>query len=221
MRTRLLRLLLITLGAACWATQAEAQCTAQTQGLRVEPIESGFVIAPDAKFTEVNDRFATLAGVYGGWLSDRTLLIGAGAYWLTNRDHDFKMQYGGGIVRWTIGGHRTLGLSTGALIGIGDATLPRRYGDLFRVADGGTTSAGRTARFVNDARFGRGITSETPVRINDDFFIAEPQVNAIWNITGWMRLDAGVGYRLIGASDLLDDQLRGVSGSIALQFGGR
>ena len=30
-----------------------------------------------------------------------------------------------------------------------------------------------------------------------------------------------VGYRLIGASDLLEDQLRGASGNLALQFGGR
>jgi len=33
-------------------------------------------------------------------------------------------------------------------------------------------------------------------------------------------LDAGVGYRAIGGADLLQGQLRGVSGSIALRFGG-
>jgi hypothetical protein len=34
-----------------------------------------------------------------------------------------------------------------------------------------------------------------------------------------MRLDSGVGYRLTGASDLLAYELRGVSGSVGLQFG--
>jgi hypothetical protein len=40
-------------------------------------------------------------------------------------------------------------------------------------------------------------------------------------LTKWMRLDAGVGYRLIGGADLLGDDLRGISGSIAVQIGGR
>jgi hypothetical protein len=35
-----------------------------------------------------------------------------------------------------------------------------------------------------------------------------------------MRLDAGVGYRFIGAADVLGDELRGPSGSVAIQFGG-
>ena len=58
--------------------------------LQIEKIESGFVIAPDAKFTEIDGRFATLAGAYGGWLTDRTLLVGAGAYWLANRYDDLR-----------------------------------------------------------------------------------------------------------------------------------
>jgi hypothetical protein len=75
------------------------------------------------------------------------LLIGAAGYWLANRDDDFKMQYFGGLARWTLGGDRRLGVS-------------------------------------------------------------------------WLRLDAGVGYRAIGGADLLHEQLRGVSGTIAVRFGG-
>ena len=56
--------------------------------------------------------------------------------------------------------------------------------------------------------------------VNEGFFIAEPQVDALWRINGWLRLDAGVGYRAIGGADLLHEQLRGVSGAIALRFGG-
>jgi len=37
------------------------------------------------------------------------------------------------------------------------------------------------------------------------------QVNALWKITSWMRLDAGSGYRAVG----------GAGGSIGLQLGGR
>lgn len=161
----------------------------------------------------MNDQFATLAGVYGGWLTDRTLLIGAGGYWLANRDDDFKMQYFGAVGSWTIGAHRKLGVRAGALVGGGSATLAKTYGDLF----GAIPAGGHSFR----GRGGSPITSAALVRVNDDFFIAEPQVNALLSLTKWMRLDAGVGYRLIGGADLLGDDLRGISGSIAVQIGGR
>jgi hypothetical protein len=46
-------------------------------------------------------------------------------------------------------------------------------------------------------------------------------VNALWAITPWLRINAGAGYRFIGATDLLGDELRGPSGSIGIQFGGK
>ena len=104
--------------------------------LQIQELPSGFVIAPDVRFTKLNDRSATLVGAYGGWLTERTLLLGAGAYWLTNRSSDFKMQYAGGLIRWTVGGDRRVALSTGALIGGGDATLSRTYGDVFGLPEG-------------------------------------------------------------------------------------
>ena len=44
--------------------------------MKVETIDSGFAIAPEARFTEINGEFATLAGGYGGWVTDHKLLIG-------------------------------------------------------------------------------------------------------------------------------------------------
>jgi hypothetical protein len=46
-------------------------------------------------------------------------------------------------------------------------------------------------------------------------------VNAVMSLTNWLHLEAGVGYRLIGGADLLSGDLRGISGGIALQLGGR
>jgi hypothetical protein len=208
----------MTLTAALVPATASAQQPAPATGLQISEVQSGFVIAPDARFTEVNDKAATLAGFYGGWLTDRKLLIGGGAYWLANRADDFKMQYFGGLVRWNFGADRTLGFSTGTFVGFGDATLSRTYGDVFG-APSGTAAMDRPFDGHNHGR-GQAITSDTRLRINDDFVVAEPQVSALWNISGWMRLDAGVGYRFIAASDLLGDQLRGPSASISLQFGG-
>jgi hypothetical protein len=217
--TRSSTLLLAVLAALLIPVAAGAQTSAASP-LRIEPIDSGFMIAPDARFTTVNDKFATLAGVYGGWLTDRTLLVGAGGYWLANRDDDFKMQYLGGIGKWTIGGHRKLGLSAGALVGGGTATLSKTYGDLFGDIPVNAAGADRHRGLSFRGRGGT-ITSATPVRVHEDFFIAEPQVNAILSLTKWLHLDAGVGYRLIGGADLLNHDIRGVSGSIALQLGGR
>src|SRR5262245_42856344 len=94
--------LLVVLGVcAPAAAQQEQQqppaapAQAQAQPMTIETIRSGFVIAPDTRFTQVNDRSATLAGVYGGYLLEQTFLVGGAGYWLTNGSHDFGMAYGG------------------------------------------------------------------------------------------------------------------------------
>ncbi len=178
--------------------------------MQIQEVDSGFVIAPEARFAKVNDRASTLAGVSGGWLTDQTLFIGAAGYWNTNRDDDHRLQYGGAVARWNWWSRQRVSVSTGGLVGLGTATLSRTVGELF----GGPVASGgfRNARLIPaDARF----------RVNDTFFIAEPHVGALVHLNRWVRLDAGVGYRLIGSSPLLGDQLRGVSGSLALQIGGR
>jgi hypothetical protein len=207
--------------ASLLPSAAAAQTPSPASPLKIEPIDSGFVVAPDARFTEVNDKFATLAGVYGGWLTDRTLLVGAGGYWLANRDDNFKMQYFGGVGSWTIGARRKVGLRAGALVGGGSATLAKTYGDLFGEIPAGAPGLSRDHGLSSRGRGGSPITSATLVRVNEDFFIAEPQVNAVMSLTKWLHLDAGIGYRLIGSADLLNEDLRGISGSVALQLGGR
>jgi len=207
--------------ASLLPSAAAAQTPSPANPLQIEPIDSGFVVAPDARFTEVNDKFATLAGVYGGWLTDRTLLVGAGGYWLANRDDNFKMQYFGGVGSWTLGARRKVGLRAGALVGGGSATLAKTYGDLFGEIPAGAPGLSRDHGLSSRGRGGSPITSATLVRVNEDFFIAEPQVNAVMSLTKWLHLDAGIGYRLIGGADLLNEDLRGISGSVALQLGGR
>ena len=207
--------------AALLPSAAVAQTAAPASPLKIEPIDSGFVLAPDARFSDVNDKFATLAGVYGGWLTDRTLLVGAGGYWLANRDDNFKMQYFGGVGSWTLGARRKVGLRAGALVGGGSATLAKTYGDLFGEIPAGAPGLSRDHGLSSRGRGGSPITSATLVRVNEDFFIAEPQVNAVMSLTKWLHLDAGIGYRLIGGADLLNEDLRGISGSVALQLGGR
>jgi hypothetical protein len=192
---------------------AQQDPSAPASRLRVETIDTRFVVAPDVRFGEVNDRQATLAGVYAGWLNDRTLFLGGGGYWLANRDDDFKVAYGGPIVGVMAHADRKLAFGARTLIGFGNATLSDTVGALA----GEGIRFGTSARTVRGGR--RGLNDASLVAFEDNFFVAEPQVNALWKITPWLGVDAGVGYRLIAGSDLLDDRLRGLSGSIALQFG--
>ena len=205
--------------AAAQQPAAEATQTPSTQGT-IGRIESGFLIAPDAKWTQVNDRSATLVGVYGGWMTEHTVLIGAGGYWLANDARDFEMAYGGPVVEWLVRGDRTIAFGGRGLIGGGRATLGGTLGDLFGVrADQVPASVFRGGRHGRPTDNGR-LTSSSLVIVEEDFFIAEPQAIVSIRATRWLHIDTGVGYRFIAGAGSLDDRLHGVSGTVSMQFGG-
>jgi hypothetical protein len=209
--------------AAFVAAPAVAQQTPPpppAQPMKIETLQSGPVIAPDTRFTQVNDRTATLVGAYGGYLTEQTFLIGAGGYWLANGSHDFEMAYGGAVVGWTFNGTRAFSYGTRVLVGGGNATLSTTYGELLDLPAGTVVATRDVARFGSHRGNSSppGITSSTRVVVNDDFFITEPQANVLWRLTDWMRLDLGVSYRLTAGSEF-DKQLRGLGGSVAIRFG--
>lgn len=221
MTARLLTSLACVFGlTAVFAAPAHAQQAPATAGLQVSELENGFVVAPDVRFTTVNDRSSTLAGVYGGYELDKTLFIGAAGYWNTNRDRDFELQYGGGVVKWTLLGHNPVSVSIGSLVGVGSATLTRSYGDLFGtpIAVPANVRMGPNGQVVTTSSASR-LSASTQLRIHDDFVVAEPQVTVMMRLAPWVRLDVGGGYRFIGSSRYLDDQLKGASGSVAIRFG--
>jgi hypothetical protein len=215
--------LLVVLGMCAPAAaqqEQQQQPTAPAQPMTIETIHSGFVIAPDTRFTQVNDRSATLAGVYGGYLLEQTFLVGGAGYWLTNGDHDFEMAYGGAVVGWTFHGNRAISFGPRVLVGGGDATISSTYGKILNLPPGTVVGTRDVARFGSN----RGnpirppITSDTRVIVSDDFFITEPQANVLWRLTDWMRIDLGVSYRLTAGTEF-DDQLRGFAGMVAIRFG--
>ena len=216
--------LLVVLGvcapAAAQQEQQQPAAPVQAQPMTIETIRSGFVIAPDTRFTQVNDRSATLAGVYGGYLLEQTFLVGGAGYWLTNGDHDFGMAYGGAVVGWTFHANRAISFGPRVLVGGGDATISSTYGRILNLPPGTVVGSRDVARFGSS----RGnpvrppITSDTRVIVSDDFFITEPQANVLWRLNDWMRVDAGVSYRLTAGTEF-DDQLRGFAGMVAIRFG--
>jgi hypothetical protein len=200
------------------ATSAFAQQPAAPASgpLIVEKIQSGWLFSPDVRATDLGGETGALAGGYVGRITDRRLVFGAGGYYLTNRDDDFKMAYGGPVVEWLVRSDRKIGFGVRAMVGAGSATLPRPVIDFI------DPRRLQSTRSLRPSRGGFQLTDpDATIAVRDDFFVAEPQFNVMWHVSRGQRLVFGVGYRAIGNAPLLGDELSGVSGSIAYQIGGK
>jgi hypothetical protein len=207
------------------AAQPAAQSPAQPSTMQVTQLKNGWLVAPDVKVTSVDDRTATFAGGYGGWVTEGVFLVGGGGYWLANNSSDYSMAYGGLVLEWLVHTDKRIGFGARTLIGGGTATLGLSYTDVFGpvapvVAGGSPIRFGHRDRHGYLPGFDPGDLTDRSFRVSENFFVAEPQANILLTVTPWMRLNAGVGYRLVGGTSLLEDRLNGVSGTIAVQFGG-
>ena len=205
-------------------SDSAAQAASPQGPMVVERVHNGFAVAPDFRLSKIDGSTARLAGGYGGWVVDNTLLVGAGGYWLTNNSSARKFGYGGAVVEWLAATDRRFGFGARGLVGVGTATLSDNVSGLLYDWDRDGHLVFREGR-IPTGRFGPGdIRSVAPgtirVSYRRDFFVAEPQASFLVNLSRRLRVNTGVGYRLIGGSDGLDDRLRGVSGSVALELGG-
>jgi len=217
-RDPLLRLAAMTPLLLGLASVAHAQTVPPPQPLLVEKIPTGFVIAPDFKATEIDNRFGQLAGAYAARVTDDTLLIGGAAYWLVNGSDDFRLAYGGLLLGWNA--YRTSRVRFGArgLVGVGSATLGRTFDGIAR---GGRDSVIRFGRAQAPPAPFRGapIASTIHVRVADDFFVFEPQANVAINLTQRIAVTGAAGYRAVAATDALGEVLDGPTINLGLQFG--
>jgi hypothetical protein len=210
--TLALTIAVLVLPVAGFAQTTPTSPTPPTQGpLVLERIHTNFVVAPDYKITELDGEVAHLAGAYAGWLTEDTLLVGGAAYSVANRTDDFKLTYGGLVAGWTLFPDRRIQFGARGLVGLGRATL-------------GTDVA--FARFGRGGRDTRVSTRPQPVpetvrfRIEDDFFVFEPQLAVVTRLTNHIAINVGAGYRLTAYAERLDDRVNGASGSIGVQLGG-
>jgi len=182
----------------------------QTQGpMTVERVNSGWAIAPDFKVTQVDGVTSGIAGAYGGWVFDESLLVGAGGYWMTNRTNSRELQYGGAVVEWFGGADHAVGYTVRGLVGWGTSHLPGTIQNFATPLRG----------FDRDGR-PPGPTGSVQVVFRDNFFVFEPQADALVKLTRLLRIDVGVGYRLIDGVEGVDHRLRGATGNVALVIGG-
>jgi hypothetical protein len=195
--------------------------------LTVERVPSGWVIAPDVTMTEFNRDFGTLIGAYGGWLNDRTWLVGMGGYWLANNTHNNGMAYGGLVLQVVAHSDRRIGFAVKGLVGGGEATVTAAYRDVYGssppygspdIVFGHSSHPGRPGHQPTPTP--PIITPTTQLVFNEGFFIAEPQAQLMWNVNSNIRLTFGAGYRIIAGADPVNDRLRGPIGSVSVEFGG-
>jgi hypothetical protein len=215
----------LTLGALALALSFGSAAFAQDQStpapsnskLIVEEVQSGWVFNPDARAADLNGKTGALAGGYIGHISDSRWIVGAGGYYLANRDDHFKMAYAGPVFEWLIRSDRKIGFGVRTLIGAGTATLPFSVSDLI---DPRVLPA--AARFARDVRVGTflDLDLQRTVGVHDEFFVAEPQANVTLNLSQGQRIVFGLGYRAV-ANSRLSDELSGVSGSVSFQIGGK
>ena len=192
---------------------------AQQNPLVLEPIRSGFIIAPDVRVTAMDGTTRTLVGAYGGWLGDSALLIGAGGYWLADHSRGHGMVYGGFVLGWTVPAGRAIRFGARALVGGGEATLSGNF--TFRTpADFNHPGMGPGFWWDQDRHDTGTTTIVRQVSYHQGFLIFEPQADLVVRLTHWMRFNVGVGYRLIGNANGAEDRLRGAVGSVGLRFGG-
>jgi hypothetical protein len=177
----------------------------------VEVVRDGFAIAPDVRVTRLDGSSRSLAGAYGGWVFDDTLLVGAGGYWLTDASINRKFAYGGAVLEWRQ--HPALGpiaFGIRGLAGYGQATMTSTvnlvnyggYSPLDRMPPATTT------------------VTTALVRFDQGFFVVEPQAELVVSLARWARLTCSLGYRAIGDANGMANRLRGASGGVALELGG-
>ena len=163
-------------------------------------VESGGFGGPVVKFTEINDSFGVLVGGRGGWIINHTFVIGGGGYGLANevKVGDFR--------------------SMSDFLNFGYGGLELEYLIAHR----------KLIHFSVQALIGAGGVSFRDRHFNqidgpdDAFFIAEPGVNVILNVTKSFRMGFGGSYRFIGGAEraqISDSSLSGPTALLTFMFG--
>lgn len=192
--------------AASAQTAAAPSAEQPSQGpMIIEPVHNGFLVAPEVKVTEIDRRSSTLAGGYAGFVFGDHLFVGGAGYGLAAERRGRAMAYGGLMLQWLGGGTDRFGWSAKALLG------------------GGTSESLGTVQVVE-----RGRSVSVPLRARQNFFVAEPGLDARLRLTSHLTLAAGAGYRFTGDArgrrdagfTLPGSRLNGAVGSIGLQIGG-
>lgn len=159
---------------------------------------------PVVKFTELDNTFAVLVGGRGGWIINESFVLGGGGYGLVNQQSfenvpsasgnpgRLTMGYGGLEFEYVHRPAETVHLSLAVLLG------------------------GGALMWDPQGQVGSGN------RQHDTFFVSEPALNVLFNVTRHFRAGLGVSYRFMQGVELVglsDRDVSGLTGVVTLKFG--
>jgi hypothetical protein len=176
---------------------------AQEETLLSGKIENGGYGGPFVMFGNINGQTGVFVGGQGGWIINHTFVLGGRGYGLVNEVdveglENIKLEFGcgGALLEYVIASDKVFHASIQCMIGAG--------GVQYAVKD-----------YTQEH-------DEIDYSINDAFFVLEPGVNLVLNITRHFRVSAGAAYRYVNGveyEDLSDSDISGVSGQILFLFG--
>lgn len=158
--------------------------------------------APVVKFTEVDNHFGVLAGGRGGWIINGSFIVGGGGYGLANVDN-FR------YVTNASGDRGRLAMGYGGL----ELTYVHRPDDLVHLSLGVLIGAGGLVWNPQGQSGGQE---------DDAFFVTEPELDVVLNVTSFFRAGLGLSYRFVRDVELFDlrnADVSGLAGVVTLKFG--
>jgi hypothetical protein len=162
-------------------------------------IEHGGFGGPVLKFSSIGDKFAFIVGGRGGWIINHALSLGGGGYGLA-QESVFEGVPGSAYMEFGYGG---------AII-----EYVYRSKKLMHVTLAGLIGAGGFGYAYRDFRYYREEV--------DAFFVMEPEINIMMNVTDCFRMGVGGSYRYVSGvsiADYTNADLSGFSAHITMKFG--
>ena len=195
---------------AAGAPQAPAQTPPGQGNVVVERVQTGPAFGVEFKYTDMDRGNAWLLGGNVGMLFDDTLFVGGAGYWRVDDNSRGTNGYGGLLLEWHVLRSPLVSLSARGLIGGGIASV------------GGSDDV-YFARQAGGRQGGRHMIYPPPPGyyvFDQGYFVFEPQVNVMVRFARGMALVGGAGYRVIGGANGWEKQIQGVTGTLAIRFGG-
>ncbi len=187
---------------------ALALIAAAPQPQREEPellvsgdIDNGGFGGPELRYSSIHDESALFVGGRGGWLINHRYVLGLAGYGLATdvdapgalaSNYDIRFGYGGPFFEVIFAPMKVAHFSFMTLFGAGGLNYREKTQHM--------TWAGET----------------------NAVFVAEPSLMIELNVTKFMRIDFGAGYRFVAGTTiegLTNRDVRGFSGVFGLKFG--
>lgn len=175
---------------------------AQDETLISGEIENGGYGGPLLIIGQINGDTGIFVGAQGGWIINHAFVIGVKGYGLVNAvdvegSENLKLEFGcgGALLEYVIASNKLIHLSIQSMIGGG--------GVGYAVKD--------YTEDYDDINY-----------FDDGFFVFEPGINLILNVTKYFRISAGAAYRYVNGveyENLSNSDLSGASAQILLKFG--